>query len=84
LNGKEKHMTIKKAKPSERVFKISGEVIDLMRKADLLPDEVMNIMLNILAQSAVITCLPKDELVEALIMAYDLHLTEHGKNETLN
>ena len=77
-------MKMREATPDERAFQISGEVIDLMRKAELMPDEVMNIMLNILAQSAVITCLPKDELVEALTTAYDLHLINHSKDETFN
>ena len=55
-----------------------------MRRAELRPDDVLNIMLNILARSAIITCLTKEELLEAVGVAYNLHLVEESKDETLN
>lgn len=77
-------MKIQKAKPSDRIHKVSTEIVDVMRKAELQPDEVVNIMLNILARSAIITCLPKQELLEAVGVAYDLHIADESNNETLN
>jgi len=84
LNGKEIDMKIQKAKPSDRIHKVSTEIVDVMRKAELQPDEVVNIMLNILARSAIITCLSKQELLEAVGVAYDLHIADESNNETLN
>jgi PBP1b-binding outer membrane lipoprotein LpoB len=77
-------MKIQKAKPSDRIHKVSTEIVDVMRKAELQPDEVVNIMLNILARSAIITCLSKQELLEAVGVAYDLHIADESNNETLN
>lgn len=77
-------MKIQKATPSEKIHKVSTEIVDLMRRAELRPDDVLNIMLNILARSAIITCLTKEELLEAVSVAYDLHLVEESKDETLN
>jgi len=84
LNGKEIDMKIQKAKPSDKLHKVSTEIVDVMRKAELNPDEVLNIMLNILARSAIITCLSRHELLEAVGVAYNLHLAEESGNETLN
>jgi len=77
-------MRIEKAKPSDKLHKVSTEIVDLMRKAELQPDDVLNIMLNILARSAIITCLSRQELVEAVTTTYDLHSANESNNETLN
>ena len=77
-------MRIEKAKPSDKLHKVSTEIVDLMRKAELQPDDVLNIMLNILARSAIITCLSRQELVEAVTTTYDLHIANESNNETLN
>lgn len=74
-----------KAAPIGKLHSVSSEVIELMRKADLHPDEVMNIMLNLLARSAILLCMERKELLEALGLAYDLHIAdESNNNETLN
>ena len=63
---------------------VTSQLIDVMRKAELKPDEVLNIVVNILAKSAIITCMDKGDLMEALSMTYDAHLNEESSNETLN
>jgi hypothetical protein len=63
---------------------VTSQLIDVMRKAELKPDEVLNIVVNILAKSAIITCMDKSDLMEALSMTYDAHLNEENSNETLN
>lgn len=63
---------------------VTSQLIDVMRKAELQPDEVLNIVVNILARSAIITCMDKSDLLEALSMTYDAHLNEENNNETLN
>jgi len=63
---------------------VTSQLIDVMRKAELQPDEVLNIVVNILARSAIITCMDKSDLLEALSMTYDAHLNEESKDETLN
>jgi len=63
---------------------VTSQLIDVMRKSELQPDEVLNIVVNILARSAIITCMDKSDLLEALSMTYDAHLNEEHKNETLN
>jgi hypothetical protein len=63
---------------------VTSQLIDVMRKAELKPDEVLNIVVNILAKSAIITCMDKSDLMEALSMTYDAHLNEESSNETLN
>lgn len=63
---------------------VTSQLIDVMRKAELQPDEVLNIVVNILARSAIITCMDKSDLLEALSMTYDAHLNEENSNETLN
>jgi hypothetical protein len=77
-------MRIEKAKPSDKLHKVATDVVNLMRQAELQPDEVLNIMLNILARSAIITCLSRQELVEAVTTTYDLHIAGESNNETLN
>lgn len=63
---------------------VTSQLIDVMRKSELQPDEVLNIVVNILARSAIITCMDKSDLLEALSMTYDAHLNEENNNETLN
>ena len=78
-------MKIEKAPPSDKLHKVSTEIIELMRRADLRPEDVMNIMLNILARSAILLCMERNDLLEALGLAYDLHIAdESNNNETLN
>ena len=67
-----------------KLQQVTGQLIDVMRKAELQPDEVLNIVVNILAKSAIITCMDKSDLMEALSMTYDAHLNEESSNETLN
>lgn len=67
-----------------KLQRVTSQVIDVMRNADLRPDEVLNIVVNILARSAIITCTDKSDLLEALSMTYDAHLAEENNNETLN
>jgi hypothetical protein len=67
-----------------KLQQVTGQLIDVMRKAELQPDEVLNIVVNILARSAIITCMDKSDLMEALSMTYDAHLNEESGNETLN
>jgi hypothetical protein len=67
-----------------KLQQVTGQLIDVMRKAELKPDEVLNIVVNILARSAIITCMDKSDLMEALSMTYDAHLNEDSSNETLN
>jgi len=67
-----------------KLQQVTGQLIDVMRKAELKPDEVLNIVVNILARSAIITCMDKSDLMEALSMTYDAHLNEDNSNETLN
>ena len=78
-------MKIEKAPPSDKLHKVSTEIIELMRRADLRPEDVMNIMLNILARSAILLCMERNDLLEAVGCAYDLHIAdESNNNETLN
>jgi len=67
-----------------KLQQVTSQLIDVMRKAELKPDEVLNIVVNILARSAIITCMDKSDLMEALSMTYDAHLNEESNNETLN
>ena len=67
-----------------KLQQVTGQLIDVMRKAELQPDEVLNIVVNILARSAIITCMDKSDLMEALSLTYDAHLNEDNSNETLN
>jgi hypothetical protein len=67
-----------------KLQQVTSQLIDVMRKAELKPDEALNIIVNILARSAIITCMDKSDLMEALSMTYDAHLNEENSNETLN
>jgi hypothetical protein len=68
----------------DKLQQVSGQIIDVMRKAELKPDEVLNILINILARSSIITCVEKKEIVGGLALAYDMHLSQENNNETLN
>jgi len=68
----------------DKLQQVSGQIIDVMRKAELKPDEVLNILINILARSSIITCVEKQEVIGGLSLAYDMHLAQENSNETLN
>jgi len=84
LNGKEIDMKQQVQMGGVKLQLVTSQLIDVMRKAELQPDEVLNIVVNILARSAIITCMDKSDLLEALSMTYDAHLNEESKDETLN
>ena len=68
----------------DKLQQVSGQIIDVMRRAELKPDEVINILINILARSSIIACVEKKEVIGGLALAYDLHLSQENSNETLN
>jgi hypothetical protein len=86
LNGKEIDMKIGAPQLSrdKKLYEASEVMIKAMRDADMKPDEVLNVLLNLLARSAVLACVDKAIILEGLASAYDMHIADDSSNETFN
>lgn len=68
----------------KKLYAITDTFVEIMREAELRPDEVLNILLNLLSRSSILACVDKDTIVSGLSHTYDMHLEQDSKNETLN
>ena len=68
----------------KKLYEITDTFVEIMREAELRPDEVINILLNLLARSSILACVDRDTIVSGLSHTYDMHLEQDSKNETLN
>ena len=68
----------------KKLYEITNTIVELFSEARLRPDEVLNLLLNLLARSSILACVDRDTIVTGLAQTYDLHLEQDSKNETLN
>ena len=68
----------------KKLYEITDTIVELFSEARLRPDEVLNLLLNLLARSSILACVDRDTLVSGLVMTYDAHLEQDSKNETFN
>ena len=68
----------------KKLYEITDTIVELFSDARLRPDEVLNLLLNLLARSSILACVDRDTLVSGLVKTYDAHLEQDSKNETLN
>ena len=67
-----------------KLYEITNTFVEIMRDAELRPDEVINILLNLLARSSILACIDRDTIVTGLAQTYNMHLAQDTKDETFN
>ena len=68
----------------KKLYEITNTFVEIMSEAELRPDEVLNLLLNLLARSSILACVDRDTIVTGLAQTYDMHLEQDSKNETFN
>ena len=68
----------------KKLYEITNTIVELFSEARLRPDEVLNLLLNLLARSSILACVDRDTIVTGLAQTYDMHLEQDSKNETFN
>ena len=68
----------------KKLYEITDTIVELFSEARLRPDEVLNLLLNLLARSSILACIDRDTIVTGLAQTYNMHLEQDSKNETFN
>ena len=77
-------MLFRSLSDDKKLYEVTGAIVELLGEARLRPDEVINLLLNLLSRSSILACVDRDTIVTGLAQTYDLHLEQDSKNETLN
>lgn len=67
-----------------RILRTLNKVLRVLGESDLSTADVMNLLVNLVAEVAVVECLDRESFITTMGKTYDLHLANNAKNETIN
>ena len=67
-----------------RLLRTLHKVLAVLRESDLNTADVMNLLINLVAEVAVVECIDRESFITTMGKTYDLHLANDAENETIN
>jgi hypothetical protein len=67
-----------------RILRTLNKVLAVLRDSDLNTADVMNLLINLVAEVAVVECIDRESFITTMGKTYDLHLANDAENETIN
>jgi hypothetical protein len=67
-----------------RLLRTLNKVLAVLRDSDLNTADVMNLLINLVAEVAVVECIDRESFITTMGKTYDLHLANDAENETIN
>jgi hypothetical protein len=67
-----------------RLLRTLNKVLAVFRDSDLNTADVMNLLINLVAEVAVVECIDRESFIATMGKTYDLHLANDAENETIN
>ena len=67
-----------------RLLRTLHKVLAVLRESDLNTADVMNLLINLVAEVAVVECIDRESFITTMGKTYDLHRATDAENETIN